>query len=85
MEQKMKGFAGDKYLTQSINIFIYLIGLCCITFYGIYVAVIHKNILQLVLGILIIVMGNMIWRVLCELIDVQFKIYNELKNQHLSR
>jgi hypothetical protein len=89
-KEDFEGFNLDEFLSFRINItpviikIVYLLGVIGIVFFSLYsmFARLHsfgQFIQQFIMGILLIIFGNISWRISCELIMVIYNILAELK------
>ena len=75
-----------KLITPVIIKIVYLLGVAGVILFGLFMMFnrIHSFVqflVQLLIGIGIIIFGNISWRITCEAMLVIFNIYNELKKQ----
>lgn len=76
-----------KLITPVIIKIVYLLGVAGIVLFGLFMMFngIHSFVqflVQLLIGIGIIIFGNISWRISCEVMMVIFNIYSELKKQN---
>ena len=65
----------DKMVSESLIKILYILGLLSITISGF---LMFQNSDLIFLGIVIIVLGNLLWRIICEGIIIIFKIFEKL-------
>lgn len=73
-----------KFISPIIIKIVYMIGAVCTVFLGLYMMFnnIHsfqQFLLQFLIGILIIIFGNLTWRISCEIMLLLFSMNDELK------
>jgi hypothetical protein len=77
-------FSFKKFITTGFIMVIYILGAIAVTIVSILLMLNSgTNVLGLsgvgvVLGLLLLIFGNLFWRVLCEYLVVQFRIFTEL-------
>lgn len=86
----------EKFITPSIIKWVWIIGSIFITLGGIFFAVLGgsylirngslQNFIELsilsIFTILLIIFGNIVWRIYCEYLIIQFKIYDKLNTRN---
>jgi len=75
----MSYFDLTKMITPKIMIFVYWLGAVLITLIGLSTSLLPKIYPTNLSQIMVIFFGNIIWRIICEYLVVQFQIFENLK------
>lgn len=69
-----------RFITPAFIMAIYVLGAIAITFLSIIIMIggTFGVLVNVVLGIIVLIFGNLFWRIFCEYLVVQFRIYDEL-------